>query len=207
MLSTRRGELAKDRELVRLQLFAGALDQREIVMRIDRRGGVAGKMFSAARDPLGAQGIVESPGQPNDFRDVAAVAAAAERVVGLVVEGNVEDRAKIEIEPEQPEQSPGDFAMPPHEIEIAFLAQLLGVRRLLPDQAQARNAAAFLVDRDDRLDRAQVAQVVDQLSQLRRALDVAPENDVSARLHAAKKSGRFAIEFFARDAGQDQLPR
>ncbi len=66
-------------------------------------------MFAAARDPLGAEGVVESAGQPNDFADVAPVAAAAERVVGFVVEGNIEDGAEIEVESEEAEEPAGQM--------------------------------------------------------------------------------------------------
>ena len=47
-----RGELPEDRELVRLQLCPGSPDDRQVVVRIDAGGGVAGKMFAATRDPL-----------------------------------------------------------------------------------------------------------------------------------------------------------
>ncbi len=97
--------------------------------------------------------------------------------------------------------------MLPNEFEIAFVAELLGVRRLLADEAETGDAAAFLVDRDDGLDRAQVAQVVDQLPQLRGALDVAAEEDEPARLHLAEEGGGGGIEFFSRDTGEDQLTR
>ena len=82
--------------------------------------------------------------------------------------------------------------MPPNELDVALLAQLLRVRRFVADQAQPRNASTFLVDRDDRLDRAQIAEIVDQLPQLSRAFDVSPENNKPARLDPSKKRRRPA---------------
>ena len=104
MLSTCPANWRKDRELIRVQLGARAFDQRQVVVRVDGGGGVAGKMFAAARDPFPAQGVVKGAGQPDDLLDVPSVAAAAKRVIRLVVEGNVEHRTKIEIETEKPQQ-------------------------------------------------------------------------------------------------------
>ena len=73
-----------------------------------------------------------------------------------------------------------------NEGNVVPVAQLLRVRRLVADQPQARNAAALLVDRDDRLDFAEIAQVIDQLPELRRALNVAPEENEPARLDPTK---------------------
>ena len=53
------GELTEDSQFVCIQLGAGPLDHRQLVMRVERGGGVAGKMFAAARDPLPSQCIVE----------------------------------------------------------------------------------------------------------------------------------------------------
>src|SRR5207247_3343895 len=85
------------------------------------------------------------------------------------------------------------------------VAQLLRVRRLAADQWQARHASAFLINGDNRLDRAEIAKVVDQLSQLRRAFDVAPEQNEAARLHAPKHFRAGGVEFFAGNAAEYQL--
>ena len=137
------------------------------------------------------QRFVERAGEPHHLLDVRAVAAAAQRIVRFVVEGNVEHRAEIEIEAEEPQQASGDLAVAPNECDVVLLAQLLRVRRLVADQPQPRNAAAFLVDRDDRLDVAEIAQIVDQLPQLRRARDVAAEKDEAAGLDAPEQRGRL----------------
>ena len=112
---------------------------------------------------------------------------------------------KIEIESEQPKKAAGDVAMLPNECDVAFLAQLLRIRRLVADHAQARDASAFLVDRDDRFDLADGAQIVDEVAQLRRALDIAPEQDESTRLNPPKKIRGFMIEFGSGHAGENEL--
>ncbi len=124
--------------------------------------------------------------QPDDLLDALSVTATLERIVRLVIKRNVEHRAEIEVETEKPEEPAGDFAMTPHEGDIVSVPELLGIRRLVADQPQPRNPTAFLVDRDDRFHLAEVAQIVDQLPELRRALNVAAKENVSARLDAAK---------------------
>src|SRR5260221_13330168 len=84
------------------------------------------------------------------------IATAAQRIVGIVVEGNVEYGTQIQIESEEAQQTSGDIAVAPDQFDIVFVAQLLRVRRLVADQTQSRNAAALLIDGDDGLDFAQI---------------------------------------------------
>ena len=63
-------------------------------MRIRFRAGVTGKMFAAARDPLVAHPVVERAGVAHDLLDRFPVTAPAQRIVGVVVERNVEHRDK-----------------------------------------------------------------------------------------------------------------
>ncbi len=79
-------EMAEHGELVRVELGAGEGDFGELVVRVEGRAGVAGKVFATAGNPAGAKGVVECAGEALDFRHVAAVAAAAQGVVGVVVE-------------------------------------------------------------------------------------------------------------------------
>ena len=95
--------------------------------------------------------------------------------------------------------------MPPDERDIVPVAQLLRIWRLVPDQPQTRDAASLLIDRNDRLDFTEVAQVVDQLPELPRALNVAAKKNESARLDAPKQIRRFRIQFEPRNSGKDQL--
>ena len=50
------------------------------------------------------------------------------------------------------------------ESEVATVAELLGVRRFVADQLEARNAATFLIDGDDRFRLAEIAKIVDELA-------------------------------------------
>ena len=95
--------------------------------------------------------------------------------------------------------------MLPNECDVTFFAQLLRIRRFVADHAQARDAPAFLVDRDDRFDLTDGAQVVDEAAQLRRALDIAPEHDETARLNPPKQIRGFMIEFGSGHAGENEL--
>src|SRR5712691_7358922 len=162
-------------------------------------------MFTAARNPLLAHGLVERAGIAYHLLDIFSVAPAVERILGVVLEGNVEHRTKIEIEPEKAQQTSGDVAVAPDQIDIVLIAQLLRVRRFVSDTPQSRDASAFLIDCNDGLDLAQVAQIVDELSELRRALEIASEENECPGLHAPKQPGCFRIEFFSGNTRHYQL--
>jgi hypothetical protein len=200
-------EGAKDSELFAVQLLACTLNLWQIVMRIDGCRGVTGKMFTAARDPLLSHCVVERAGVADNLLDRLAVTTAVQRIVGGVIEGNVEHWTKIEIKTEQAQQSSGDVTVTADKIDIVFIAQLLGVRRLIADQTQSRNAAAFLINRDDRLDLGEIAQIIDQFAQLRGALDVAPKKNETTGLHSPKQFRGFRIQFFSRNTGKDKLAK
>jgi hypothetical protein len=53
-----------------------------------------------------------------------------------------------------------------HQGRIAFVAQLLGIGWFFPDQTQSRDTPSLLVYRDDRLDLGQIAQIIDELTEL-----------------------------------------
>jgi len=143
----------------------------------------------------------------NGFRHIAAIATAAQRVVGLIVEGNVEHRAEVEIEPEQAQQAAGQAAVLHDQAAIAALAELLGIRRFMADQPEARYPATLLVDGDDGLGRTQVAQVVGELAQLPGGDDVAPEQDEAAGLEASQPGRGGRIQRRTRHAYQQQFVR
>src|SRR5215469_10117425 len=157
-------------------------------MSIGRCSRVTGKMFAATRNPLPSHCFVEGSGISPNLIDGFAVASAPQRMLSVIIKRNVEHRTKIEIETEKAQQTPRDIAVAPDEIDVVLVAQLLCVRRFISDQAQSRDASAFLIDRDDWLDVAQVAQIIDKLSQLRRALEVASKQNVCPRLHAPKQT-------------------
>src|SRR5689334_5606639 len=149
-------------------------------MRIRFGAGISRKMFAAAGDSLISHPVVKRTGVAHDLLDGFPVTPSTKRVVGAIVERNIEDGTKIEIESKNAEQTTGNIAVSPDQIQIVLVAQLLRVWWLAADQSQTRNAAAFLIDGDDWLDLAQIAQIVDQFSQLRSALNVAPEKNESA---------------------------
>src|ERR1700693_6284048 len=164
-------------------------------------------MFAAAPDPLVAHRVVKRSCIAHNLLDRFAVTTAAQRIVRVVVEGNIQHGTKIEIESENTQQATRDVAVSPNKIEIVLVAQLLRVRRFAADQSQTRNAAAFLIDGDDRLDLAEITQIIDQLSQLRSALAVAPEKNETHWLDASKHFRACGIKLLARNAAQNELTR
>src|SRR5260370_35716993 len=103
-------------------------------------------MFAAARDPLLSHRVVEGSGITHDLLNCFAVTAAAQRIVRAVVERNVEDRTKIQIESENAQQTSGNVAVPADKIDIVLVAQLLRGRRFASEQSHARSAATRQVD-------------------------------------------------------------
>ena len=70
----------------------------------------------------------------------------------------------------------------------------------MPEKLKAGNAAALLVDRDDRHDLAEFAEAVGEGTELGGALDVASEEDEAARLDPADEVGVGLVDFVAGDA-------
>src|SRR5262245_45835718 len=164
-------------------------------------------MFAAAHNPLLAHRLIESTCVAHHLFDSFAVASAKQRILGVIVEGNVEDGAKIEIEPKNAQQASGDVAVSPDQIDVVFVAQLLRVRRFASDASESRYASAFLINCDDWLDVAQVAQIVDKLSELGRAVQTASEKNICPRLYPLKQTRCFCIEFFSGNTRHDQLTK
>ena len=102
-------------------------------MRIDGCRRIPGEMFSAACDPLPFHRLVERAGVANDLLDRFSVTTATQRIVCIVVKGNVEHWTKVEIEAEKPEQSSGDIAVFLDKMDIVLVPQLLCVGWLVPD--------------------------------------------------------------------------
>src|SRR5213594_4359992 len=103
-------------------------------------------MFAAARDPLFAHSVIKRTGIAHNLFNSFSVAAATQRVFGAIVERNVEHRTKIQIKSEKAQQTSGDISVAPDQIEVILLAELLRVRWFVTDQAQSRDAPAFLID-------------------------------------------------------------
>src|SRR6266567_3934265 len=93
----------------------------------------------------------------------------------------------------------------PNERFVLLVAELLRIRWLVSNQPQTRDATTLLIDRDDRFDLTYITQVIDQLSQLHRALNVSTKNNEPTGLHATKKRGALTVEFRPGNTGKDQL--
>ena len=88
---------------------------------------------------------------------------------------------------------------------VAFVAEGLGVGGFLADEAEAGDAAAFLVDGDEGLDVGEVAEVIDEFAELFGADDVAAEEDEAAGLEFFEAGGGGGVEFGAGNAGEEEL--
>src|SRR5439155_16560304 len=132
-------------------------------------------------------GLIKRTGIAHNLLDIFSVAPAVQRVFSVIIEENVEHRTKIEIESKKAQQTSGDVAVAPDQIDIVLIAQLLRVWRFVSDAPQSRDAPAFLIDRNNGLDLAQVAQIVDELLELRRTLEIASKKNECPRLHATKQ--------------------
>jgi hypothetical protein len=186
-------------------LLAAFRDHWQELMWVALGGAVAGEVLAAAQDAFLAHGAVEDARVGDDLLRIFAVGAAFERVVRRIVIADVQNRAEVEIETEVTQNLSGEFAMTLDQFGIALVSQRLGIRRLLADQTQSRNAAAFLVDGDERLDVRDVAQVVDEFAELLRRLNVPSEQNKTTRLEFFEPGGGFRGEFRAGDAHEKKL--
>jgi len=121
-------------------------------MRIKSSAGVAWEMLAATQHPGRPQRGVKVLGVRDDLGRRAPVTAPAQGIVSFVIEGDVQHRAKIEIEAEKLEQPSGDVAMTADESRITLIAELTRVRRLIANKFQSRNPASLLIDGDDGFD-------------------------------------------------------
>lgn len=151
-------------EFAHFHFGPGFGDNGQEFMGIALGGAVAREVFGAGEDALGAHGAIEHAGIVDDLLGVFAPAAAFEGVVGGIVVGDVEDGAEVEIEAEEAEDLAGEFAVLFDEVGVAFVAKGLGIGRFLADEAEAGDAAALLVNGDERLDVGKVAEVVDEFA-------------------------------------------
>jgi hypothetical protein len=164
-------------------------------------------MFAAAGNALCAHRLVKSAGVAHHFINVLSITAASQRIIGIVIERDVEDRTEIEVEPEKAQQPPGDVTVPRDQPRIALFAKFLRIRRLVTNQSEPRNPTAFLINGDDRFDFGNIPQIINQLPQLRRGFDIPPEKNESARLEPTEMRRSLGIQFLARHARHDQLPK
>jgi hypothetical protein len=74
------------------------------------------------------------------------------------------------------------------QLEIAFLAKLLRIGRLAPDETKAGDPPSLLIDSDERFDLAEVTQIVDQFAKLIRRFDVSSEENETTGLEFLESS-------------------
>src|SRR5262249_40030635 len=123
MLSTPWINLPKKTSSILFSFFWGGSVPRELLLRAGIAAPVTRKMFPATCDPLPSQRAVERTGVANDLFDCFPVTPAAQRIVCLVIEGNVQNWAQIEIETEKTEQPPRDVAMTLDEVHVILVAK------------------------------------------------------------------------------------
>ena len=179
-------EGSEDVEFVGFEVFFGQIDHGEFMVRIERCAGISGEVFAAGEDPLVAQCVVEEAGIADDLCRGVPVAASAEGVIGLIVEGDVEDGAEVEVESEDPQEFAGDGSVLLDQGGVITVSELIGVWRFVADEFEARDASSFLIDGDDGGCAAEVFEIVDEFSQLGWRLDIASEEDEAAGLDAAE---------------------
>lgn len=197
--------MAEDGEFVSFHEVLGTLDAGEFMVGVESRRGVAGKVFSATENAGGAKAIIEGAGFLNHLGHIAAIASAPERVVSFIIEGNIEHGTEVEVESEQAEDASGDVSVATYESEVPAVAELLGVGGLVADELESGNSPAFLIDGDDRFHLTEIAEVVDELAELRGGLNIASEENEAAGLDLAEEAGGFGIEFGAGDADEQEL--
>src|SRR5260370_37639605 len=102
-------------------------------------------MFATTGDPLFSYRVVECAGVACHLLDRCAVTSAAQGIVRVVVERNVEHRTKIEIESETSKHATGKLALRPNKIKFFLVTQLVGFRGLGSINCKTDNAPAFLM--------------------------------------------------------------
>ncbi len=176
-------------------------------MRITGSRGVSGEVLAAGEDAGRLESLVEDPCHGDDLIGRRAIAAAAEGVVGLIIEGNVEDRAEVEIETEDPQKLSCNLPMTGDELEISLVAELAGVGRLVAEKLETRNPSTLLVDGDDRLDIAEFPEAVGETTKLIGRLDIAAKENKSSWLNPADEVGIGIIDFHAGHTKEQKLTR
>jgi hypothetical protein len=198
-------KLSENLELVSLKLSSWSWQGGEFVMRIAYCGGVARKMLTAGEDACGLQGAVEDTRHLNDLICGSAVAATAQGIIRLIVKGNVEYWAEVEIESEESQQFSGEFTMSGDEREIPPVTKLAGIRRLIAEKLQSGNAPPFLINRDDRLNLADCTELIGKVAKLGGGLDISSKKNESSGLYSSDEICIVIVNFDSRDAEEQEL--
>src|SRR6476659_2464985 len=78
-----------------------------------------------------SQRRVKRTSVPDHLLDRPPITTPAQRIVGLVIKGNVEHRTEIQVKTEQTQQVPRDVAVLANQPRVILVAQLLGIGRFV----------------------------------------------------------------------------
>ena len=145
-------------------------DDGEIKVAVDRGVAVPGEVLAAGEDVVLLQALEERDGVAHHGAGIAAEGAVADdrvRRVGV----DVEDRREIEVESDGAELHGDGGGGAADEIEIVEQAELAHRRQREEGRGHARDAAALLIDADER---GQIggSRRADRLAEARRGGDV-----------------------------------
>ena len=193
------GQLGREREVrggwTSEQCLQIARNARQILVGIDHRAAISWKMFGTAHHPAFGQLGEEHAGIGADARVVHPPTALAQRAIALVTaQRKIQHRGEVHVDAEQAEDLRDNPAVHANEPGIPGGGKPRGRGSVHPEPGQARNPAALLVDRDDRLFGAQAAQRVGEPPELPRVPDVAGKQDEPAGLEVLDNPLRRAIK-------------
>ena len=202
------GQHAEGREIDVGQFADRGIDDRKVLVAVGHGPAVAGDMLDDGQHAAGDQALGGGPAERRDFLDGLAVGAVADDVVGALLR-HVEDWHAIDVDAEvqqvmgdQPGAKPGDFPADQRIVgrqrAVGAAGRILGpVRR-----AEPLHPAALLIDEDRRMPADRLAQGRGQGPDLRRALDVALEQDEAPGPGVAEK-GDLVLRQGRSGAAQD----
>ncbi len=192
-------------ELDPLDPVRRVLDERQLVMRVDRGVAVPGKMLAAGGDALGLQRLDDNRTDPRHILRPLGQRAVANRRVVAVGE-DVEHRGEVERDADRPQfrgQRPGE---PLRQTVVAAPAERPHRR---PDGERAlepRDAAPFLIDAHPQRQLAgQPPGVARDLRNLLGLGDVARKEDHAAEVEFRRQPPQFIRNRMPREAGNHQL--
>lgn len=178
---------AKRRELDGAQPIGGMLDHGKVEMRVDARVAMAGEVLAARRDAVRLERPNDDRAQPRHLlRTLTERAVADHGILGIGM--NVEDRRKIEGDPDGPQFDGERAGKILGEAIVAALPQRAHRGPFGEGTPQPRDASALLIDRHPqrRLTREPL-QIVHELGHLLGRLDVAREQDDPADVELARE--------------------
>ena len=90
-------------------------------------------MFSATENAVFAEGVIKCAGVPYHLLDIVTVTTPAQGIIGIIIEGNVENRTEVHVESKHPQQPRRDLPVLADQPEVAFVPELIRIRRLVAE--------------------------------------------------------------------------